>query len=149
MSPHPDLFAGAVLEDPTVQGIAEARRDREEEFRREVHRRMRDERRAWIERMQAELALVYEHRVISWYPAEAYVTADDARSLMRAYPHRFALPAGATTNTLGALFSGRDWAPLDRDESGRSIALHVSTTEGSHGNRLIRWRYAGPRSAAS
>lgn len=147
MSHHPDLFAGAVLEDETVQGIAEARRAREEELRREIRRRMRSERRAWLERMQAELALVYGHRVISWHPAEAYVTADDARALMRTYPHRFALPGGATTNTLGALFSGRDWEPLDVDEQGRSIAMHVSTTDGSHGNRLVRWRYVGRRAA--
>jgi hypothetical protein len=100
--------------------------------------RMARERRAWLERMRAALAGLYEHRVTTWGALRhpAFVTADDARRLMRDMPD-LALPEGASPNTMGALFRTREWECIDRG--------HVSTTIGSHGNLLARWRYVGPR----
>jgi hypothetical protein len=137
MTDQPELFAQAP-DEPTTS-LEDQRIAREEQARRDVLRRMKDQRAAWLDTMRAELAKVFEYRVLAWYPDEAYVTADDARNLMRAYPERFALPAGASMNTLGALFLTKEWAPLDTTPGGRAVATHISTTPGSKGNHLVRW----------
>jgi len=97
--------------------------------------RMAEERHAWLDRMRAALVRVYELRVAKWGVVQAaYVTADDAQRLARTRPE-LALPAGASPNLFGTVFRTREWVLIDRD--------HVSTTSGSHSNRLGRWRWRG------
>ena len=101
--------------------------------------RMADERRAWLERMRSEMAGLFLLRVEAWGNNSAFVTADDARLLMEGRPD-LALPAGASTNLVGALFKGGHWSrSYHRD--------HISNTPNSHGNDLYRWRYVGRKAA--
>jgi len=144
------LFEQAPSPDEPTTSLAEARRAREEEARQDVLQRMKEERAGWLEKMRTELAALYQLRVTEWGLKEAYVTADDARNLMRSYPQRFGLPAGASTNTLGALFLGKEWHAKDGyTTGGRAIAGHTSTTPGSRGNDLVRWEYVGERARKS
>lgn len=85
----------------------------------------------WLGRLRAELRRLYFTRKVEW-PAtwgEAYVTADDARALMRQY-RSLRPPEGTSNNSLGALFRGKGW---------RRVGDHFSNTQGSHGNRIGRW----------
>ncbi len=102
--------------------------------------RMAEERRVWLELVRSRLVALYLSRVATTGEERAHVTADDARRLMEAEPSRYALPAGASTNLLGSLFRSAEWELIDRE--------HVSSTEGSHGNILARWRWVGRRPAA-
>ncbi len=103
--------------------------------------RMASERREWLRKIRAALAYLYLLREAKWGVVQAaYVTADDAQRLARTRPE-LALPAGASPNLFGAVFRTRAWVLIDRD--------HVSTTNGSHANRLGRWRYVGDRSNAA
>lgn len=102
---------------------------------------MAEERRAWLRYMRARLAQTYLARVTERGRDAAYVTADDARQLMDDEPTLCGLPAGASTNLLGALFRGWEWQQINRG--------HVSSTPGSHGNILARWRFVGRRSEAA
>ena len=135
MNPQPELFEAGVR-DADVRSLVEERRERELQLREEAVARMKREHRGWLDRMRAELVRVFEHRVLSWGGAEAYVTADDARALIRSYPDRFGLPAGAHMNLMGALFRARGWARSEARD-------HTSSTDGSHGNDLYRWRWEG------
>lgn len=89
----------------------------------------------WIERLREAMRLLYLRRVVTEGIERAYVTADDARYAMRRHPEIYALPAGKTMNALGQLFRAQGWVKME--------GKHVSTTPGSHGNEICRWRWVG------
>lgn len=101
--------------------------------------RMADERRAWLVRIRAALALLCLKRVGKWGQDDprACVTGDDAHLLEAARPG-LALPAGASRNTLGVVFRAPGWVHSEHPD-------HVSATPGSKGNLIYRWRYVGER----
>jgi len=104
--------------------------------------RMAAERHAWLDRIRHVLVQVYYHRVMKWgrgHP-EACVTGDDAQRLAKARPE-LALPAGASFKLFGAVFRAPGWVRSEHKD-------HVSTTPGSNGNLIYRWRYVGPQSNA-
>lgn len=133
------------LRTPTTYGLPlfapEAEPEPEPVKATAVLDRMAEERRDWLRYMRTRLVQVYFARVTAAGRDAAFVTADDARQLMDAEPTLCGLPAGASTNLLGALFRGWEWQAIDRE--------HVSTREGSHGNLLTRWRYVGRDGRAS
>lgn len=100
--------------------------------------RMASERREWLERMRAELVRVYRNRVAFFgeHDLRACMTGDDAQHLEKTRPG-LALPAGASRNTLGVVFRAPGWVHSEHPD-------HVSTTPGSNGNLIYRWRYVGP-----
>lgn len=104
---------------------------------------MAERRRDWLRRMRNALASIYQVRVTKYGEGDprCYVTADDARRLMEQHPRVWDLPAGASPNLLGSLFRSAEWKAIDRE--------HVSSTTGSHGNILTRWRYVGPERSAA
>lgn len=101
--------------------------------------KMADERRAWLERMRDRLAVLCLLRVDMLGEAQACVTADDAE-VLRKTQASLALPADCSPNIMGTVFRTRDWVRSEHPD-------HVSTTPGSNGNLIYRWRYVGRRAA--
>lgn len=104
---------------------------------RNVLARMADERRAWLERMRGALVGIQSVRTLLYGEADprSWVTADDAQQLAKARGN-LALPAGASPNLFGAVFRAPGWVRSAHKD-------HQSSTDGSHGNDLYRWRYVG------
>ena len=75
--------------------------------------------------LRTELKVIYENRVITYGEDVAFVTADDARRILRGWE----VKAG---NWMGSLFRDGKW-----EFAGE---YHLSTTPGSHGNTIKRWR---------
>ena len=98
---------------------------------------MAERRRDWLRRMRAVLVSLYFHRVAKWGEGHpiAYVTADDAQRLAKER-RDLALPAGASPNLFGSVFRAPGWVRSAHKD-------HQSSTNGSHGNDLYRWRYVG------
>jgi hypothetical protein len=71
---------------------------------------------------------LYRRRFSTYWYADcgAYVTADDARRWLRDHPE-YDTP---NRNWMGAIFTRKDW---------KAVGDHISTTPGSHSNRLRKW----------
>jgi len=81
----------------------------------------------YLRRIRRAMVELYEKRATRM--AVAYVTADDARRAFESWnPPE---PEKLSRNFLGAVFKTSDWEP---------IGQYHSRTEGSHANRLVRWR---------
>ena len=101
--------------------------------------RMAEKRHAWLDRMRHVLVQLCRHRVMIWGEGnpEACVTGDDAQRLEKTRPD-LALPADASRNLFGVVFRAPGWVHSEHPD-------HVSTTPGSNGNLIYRWRYVGER----
>lgn len=85
-------------------------------------------RKDYLERIRTEMVALYLKR--SEEMGDPYVTADDARKVFESWEP----PEDLSRNFLGATFKTKDWAPC---------GLYLSSTEGSHANRLLRWKLKG------
>lgn len=101
---------------------------------RTILKRAERESRRWLDSLRNAMRQLYDERVIA-QGAEAFVTADDARRLMRKRTW-LQPPAGVSMNAMGALFRAKGWTKLPGGK-------HNSRTPGSHGNDLDRWAWVG------
>lgn len=86
-----------------------------------------DSRSGWLEAIRAEMHLLYQRRRTAW-GAEAFVTADDARSYFEGLNPP--PPEALSRNFLGSVFK-KGW---------ETCGLSNSQTKGRHGNRIYKWR---------
>ncbi len=124
------------LQPPSLESLPLFAQDPAQEVRakKEILHRHEEESGHLLNRLREALRLLYLRRVSTVGIDQAYVSADDARDIMRRYPRTYGLPAGKTMNALGQLFRAQGWERLAGEK-------HVSTTPGSHGNEICKWRW--------
>lgn len=119
---------------PLFGGLGEPTAVQEPELEKKeaVLEKHADGNRVWLDPLRDHLKEIYASRVSTRGIAHAYVTADDARKLMK-WNSKLAPPPGTSMNAMGALFRTRGWRKLRTNDE------YKSTTPGSHGNRLDCW----------
>lgn len=89
-------------------------------------------RRDYIDRIRARMRELYRDRAVIVGMEHARVTPDDARQAFEEMDP----PAGISRNFLAFVFRSPEW---------EVVGQHVSTTGGSHGNKLNAYAWRGAR----
>jgi len=129
---HPSLF------DPPGQIPGPPRLTEREKGERAVCELGSEPQRAgYLEAIREKMRRLYQMRVDLHGEHGAWVTADDAREFLELILRP---PPAMSRNFLGATFKEPGW---------EVVGSYHSSTRGSHGNRLLKWKWVGAKTEAA